>query len=143
MFLLRIDVARGTHPALAKRSGGPGLIVLQNGRVLLSALGGFSLQCLENGFCSTDVGAPPIPVTHGTALALAYEDQRDAWVVAASEALMVVGRSDDGAVLMHSQTSKIGAGAPTRIDVVTSGGTAAIVQSSENGASLLTFMGCF
>ena len=142
-FLFRIDVARGTHPALAMRSGGPGLVFLQNGRVLLSELGGFSLQCLEHGFCSADVGAPPIPVTHGTTLGLAYEDQRDAWIVAASDALMVVGRSDDGAVLMQSQTSTIGAVAPTRIDAATSGGTAAIVQSIENGASLLTFMGCF
>ena len=64
-------------------------------------------------------------------------------ISAASDALMVVGRSDDGAVLMQSQTSTIGAVAPTRIDAATSGGTAAIVQSIENGASLLTFMGCF
>ena len=142
-FLLRIDVAHGTHPALAMRSGGPGLAFLQNGRVLLSELGGLSLQCLEGGFCSTDVGAPPIAVTHGTALGLAYEDQRDAWVVAASETLMVVGRSDEGAVLMQSQTSEIGGEAPTRIDAATSGGTAAIVQSTEDGDSVLTFMGCW
>lgn len=141
-FLLRIDVARGTHPALAMRSGGPGLAFLQNGRVLLSELGGLSLQCLEGGFCSAEIGAAPIAATHGTALGLAYEDQRDAWVVAASEVLMVVGRSDEGAVLMQWQTSEIGAGAPTRIDAATSGGTAAIVQSTENGASVLSFMGC-
>jgi hypothetical protein len=142
-FAVSIDVARGERPALGLRSGGPGLAFLQDGRLFLSELGGLSLQCAPGAFCKASVETDPIERTFHTALGLAYEAQSDSWVLALDEQVLVVGRSQGRAVVKQSLTNSVGSAPPRRIDVVTSGGTAAIVQSAERGASVLTFMGCF
>jgi hypothetical protein len=57
--------------------------------------------------------------------------------------LAVVGRGEEGAVLKQAVVLDALDEAPKRVDVVVSGGTAAIVQAVTNGDSALTFLGCF
>jgi hypothetical protein len=142
-FLQEIDVARGSNPAVAVGPGGPGVAFLQDARLRLSELGGVTLQCQPGGHCNGLVDSVPIAASAVTAMGLAYDSSRDAWFVAASEQLLVVGRGASGPAVMQSLESSLGSEPPRRIDVAVSGGTAAIVQSDEHGDSVLSFMGCF
>jgi hypothetical protein len=142
-FLLEIDVARGGKPAAALRSGGPGVAYLDRGALHLSELAGLTLQCAEGHFCGAQIDAGPIEESPKTAMGLAYDEATDSWVIAASEQVLVVGRGESGPVVKQSLRSSIGDEPPTRIDVVVSGGTAAIVQTGEHGNTALSFMGCF
>jgi len=56
--------------------------------------------------------------------------------------LAVVGRGEGGAVLKQAVVLDTLDDAPRRVDVVVSGGTAAIVQTADS-QSALTFLGCF
>jgi len=142
-LLFEIDLARGGKPAIALAPGGPAVAYLQGGRLLLSELAGVTLQCAEGRFCDAEVEADPIIETATTAMGLAYDETSDRWLVAASDQLLVVGRSERGPVVQQSLVSRIGDEVPTRIDVAVSGGTAAFAQTSADGKTALTFMGCF
>jgi hypothetical protein len=142
-LLLEIDVGRGSKPAIALAPTGPAVAYLQGGKLLLSELAGVTLQCAEGRFCDTPVEADPIAETATTAMGLAYHEASDSWVIAASEQLLVVGRGESGPLVQQSLMSRIADEPPTQVDVVVSGGTAAIVQSGERGDTALTFMGCF
>jgi len=142
-FLFEIDVGRGSKPAIALGKDGPGVAYLRDGELLLSELLGVTLQCAEGRFCDATVDIEPIEETATTAMGLAHDEAADSWVVAAGEQLAVVGRGESGPVVKQSLVSSVGEEPPTRIDVVVSGGTAAIVQTAENGSTALTFMGCF
>ena len=141
--LFEIDVGRGSKPAIALRSGGPGVAYLDRGALLLSELAGLTLRCAEGHFCGAQIDADPIEESATTAMGLAYDDATDSWVVAANEQVLVVGRGEGGPVVKQSLRSSVGDEPPTRIDVAVSGGTAAIVQTGENGSTALSFMGCF
>ncbi len=142
-FLLEIDVGRGGKPAIALGEGGPGVVHLQDGKLLLTELVGVTLQCAEGRFCGAELDADPIEASAETAMGLAYDEGTDSWVIAASEQLLVVGRGQSGPLVTQRLLSSVGDEPPTRIDVVVSGGTAAIVQTGEHGETALTFMGCF
>jgi hypothetical protein len=142
-FLVDIDVARGRNPAVALSRGGPGVVFLRDGRVTLSELGGATLQCRDGRYCTADLDADPIAAGPTTPMGLAFDEATDTWVVAASEQLLVVARRNGEPVVKQSERSSLTSGPPSRIDVAMSGGTAAIVQSTTSGESVLTFMGCF
>jgi len=142
-LVLEIDVGRGAKPAIALTEGGPHVLYLQDGKLLLTELGGETLQCAQGWLCGAEIDADPIADTPTTAMGLAYDGANDTWVVAAGEQLLVVGRGENGPVVQQSLVSSVGDEPPTRIDVVVSGGTAAIVQTEEYGDTALTFMGCF
>jgi len=140
---LAIDVGRGGKPALALGPEGPCVAYLEDGKLMLSELSGATLQCLAGGFCNAVVEATPIEESATTATGLAFDETRDAWVVAAGDQLLMVSRGEHGPVVGQRITSRVRDALPTRIDVAVSGGTAAIVQTAENRESVLTFMGCF
>lgn len=142
-LFLDIDVGRGTKPAIAIGAKGPGVAFLESGKLLLSELAGVTLQCGQERFCRAEVEAEPIEESPATAMGLAFVEATDSWVIAAGEQLLVVGRDEATAVVKQTHASSVGDDPPTRIDVVTSGGTAAIVQTAETGDSTLSFMGCF
>ena len=142
-LLVDIDVARGTKPALAAGPEGPAIAFLRGGDLLLSELVGVTLQCGADGFCNAEIPADPVEETVTTAMGLAFDEARDTWVIAASDQLLIVGRGEEGPILEQSLKSRVRDEQPTRVDVTVSGGTGAIVQTAEKGASVLTFMGCF
>jgi hypothetical protein len=102
-----------------------------------------TLQCAEGRFCDAAIEADPITETATTAMGLAYDETSDRWLVAASDQLLVVGRSESGPVVQQSLVNRIADEPPTRIDVAVSDGTAAFAQTSADGKTALTFMGCF
>lgn len=142
-ILLEIDIGRGGKPAIGMGADGPGIAHLDSGQLLITELAGLTLQCGEERFCNDEVQADLIDETATTAMALAFDATRDTWVVAASEQLLLIGRSEAGPVVKQALRSPVGGGAPNRIDVAVSGGTAAFAQNSKGGDTVLTFMGCF
>ena len=140
---LDIDVGRGSTPGVALRQGGPGVVSLENGGLRLSELGGLTLQCTESGFCNDAIGADDLLEAATGPTGLAFNEVTDTWVVVAGGQVVVVGRGADGAVVNQVLVPETLGDAPNRVDVVVSGGTAAIVQAAANGESALTFLGCF
>ena len=49
------DVGRGTTPAVAVNEGGPAVAFLQDGRLRLSQLDGFRLECVPGRLCNAPV----------------------------------------------------------------------------------------
>ena len=142
-MLVAIDVGRGGKPAVALADGGPGVAYVQDGKLLLSELGGATLQCRAGGFCGARIDADPIEETATTAMALGFDEEADTWVLAAGEQLLVLSRGQSGPIVKQRLDSSVGEEPPVRIDVALSDGTAAIVQTGEDRQSALTFMGCF
>jgi hypothetical protein len=142
-LLLDIDVARGSTPGIAMGDGGPGLVYLQDEVLRLSELGGLTLQCTAEGFCNERIGSEVAQQVPGVPMALGYHEAADTWFIVAGTQLMVVGRGDDGAVVVQEVALEALADPPNRVDVVVSGGTAAVVQATADGTSALTFLGCF
>ena len=142
-LLLSIDVGRGTKPAIALGDGGLGVAYLDAGQLILTELGGVTLLCREGGHCDEPVGEVLVEETATTAMGLGFDALRDVWVAAASERVVWVARGDDGLVVLHEVESVVGDEPPTRVDVAVSEGTAAIMQSTKSGDTMLTFMGCF
>ena len=140
---LDIDVARGSKPSIAFGAKGPTVAYLQDGRLLLSELGGLTLQCAETGLCGAEVDSGPIDDSDATPTGLAYDDERDAWAIVIGAQVWLVARGDAGPIVTQAFTSVAGENPPRRVDVAWSGGTAAVVQSEKWGNSTLTFMGCF
>jgi hypothetical protein len=142
-LLFEIDVARGGKPAIALAPGGPAIAYLDGGRLFLSELAGVTLKCAEGRFCDAEVEAAPITETATTVMGLAYDETSDRWLVAASDQLLVVSRSERGPVVQQSLVNRVADEPPTRIDVAVSDGTAAFAQTTADGKTALTFMGCF
>jgi len=142
-LVLDIDVARGNTPGIAIGKGGPGLVYVQDGRLRLSELGGFTLQCQEGRFCNEWIEGKALQEELGGPTALAFDEATDTWFVVAGTQLAVVGRREGGAVVTQADVLDALGEAPNRVDVVVSGGTAAVVQAAEDGNSALTFLGCF
>lgn len=138
-----IDVARGKAPGIAMRSGGPGVVYLQNGKLGLSELDAFTLQCSNGGFCDDEVYAEELQEELVGPTGLAYDEGSDTWFVVAGTQLVVVGRGEDGAVVMQAEALDALDKAPMRVDVAVTGGAAAIVHAARYGESALTFLGCF
>jgi hypothetical protein len=137
-----IDVARGHTPSMAMRKSGPAVAYLQNELLHLSELGPATLQCEEAGFCNVAFDAEELQGTPAGPTGLAFDEDNDVWFVMAGTQLAVVGRGEQGAVLKQAVVLDALDDAPRRVDVVVSGGTAAIVQASSDD-SALTFLGCF
>jgi hypothetical protein len=137
-----IDVARGTRPGIAIGKDGPGLVYVQNGTLRLTELG-VRLQCLERGFCDEWIEGEALQEEPTGPTALAFDEATDSWFVMAGTQLVVVGRGEDGAVVTQASVLDALGDVPNRVDVVVSGGTAAVVQAAKDGASALTFFGCF
>ena len=142
-FALEIDVARGTSPGIAIGEGGPGVVYLQDGRVRLSELGGATLQCRSGAFCNEAIDMPVTSQAPSGPTGLAFNQATDAWFVAAGTQVAVVGRGENRAVVTQGHVVDSLGDSPNRIDVVVSGGTAAVLQASEEGETALTFLGCF
>jgi hypothetical protein len=138
-----IDVARGNAPGIAMRSGGPGVVYIQDGKLGLSELNGFTLQCSNGGFCNDEVYAEDLQEELVGPTGLAYDDANDSWFVVAGTQLIVVGRGENGAVVKQAETLDALDDAPVRVDVAVTGGAAAIVHAASDGESALTFLGCF
>jgi hypothetical protein len=136
---LEIDIARGDTPGISVRPGGPGVLYIQDGRLHLSELGGLTLLCTDGGFCNEVIlnRNPTGP------MALAYDEGTDTWFVVAGAQLAVVARGGLGAIVKQAEVLDSLNDSPNRVDVVVSGGTAAIMQAAKHGKSALTFMGCF
>jgi hypothetical protein len=141
-LVLDIDVDRGNTPALGIGNGGPGVAYLQEGTLRLSELGGLTLQCTAYGFCRAPLEAEGLATQQGGPTALAYDWGGDAWFVAAGRELLFVGRGEEGPVIQQVEVLDALGEAPVRIDVAASGGTAAVVQTAESGATALSFVGC-
>jgi hypothetical protein len=138
-----IDVARGHTPSITMRTAGPAVAYLHDERLYLSELGQVTLQCEEGGSCKVGFGAEELQGTPTGPTGLAFDEDHDVWFVMAGTQLAVVGRGEEGAVLKQAVVLDALDEAPKRVDVVVSGGTAAIVQAVTNGDSALTFLGCF
>ncbi len=137
---LDIDVGRGHSPAIEVAEGGPAVAYIDGGGLYLSELGALSLQCADGRFCH-ELLAGPDAEQHGPT-ALAYDDATDTWFVAAGTALWVVGRAEGVPAIKQAETLDALPSPPNRLDVVVSGSTAAVLQTSESGGSALTFVGC-
>ena len=142
-LVLDIDVGRGSRPSIAFGADGPSVAYLRDGRLLLSELGGLTLQCTDTGLCNAEVDPGPIDSTVITPTGHAYDPDTDSWVVVVGSQVWLVARGEAGPVVTQTFASVTGDDPPTRVDVAWSGGTAAVVQSQERGDSTLTFMGCF
>jgi hypothetical protein len=141
-LLVDIDVALGRAPAIAMRSGGPGVAFLQNGELRISELGGATLACVDGGYCNEGLGIDGLEGSdHPTALA--YDEGNDLWFVAAGANLVVVARASDGPVAAQRITLEALRDLPARVEVAVSGGTAAVVHAERNGETGLSFLGCF
>ena len=138
-----IDVARGHTPSITMRTAGPAVAYLHDEKLYLSELGQATLQCEEGGSCNVGFGAEELQGTPTGPTGLAFDEDRDVWFVMAGTQLAVVGRAEGGAVLKQAMVLDALDEAPKRVDVVVSGGTAAVVQAVTNGDSALTFLGCF
>lgn len=142
-FSVALDVGRGGRPSISVRDGGPGVAFIQDFRLRLSELNGFTLQCEADRFCDAPVDIDDFRLSGSTALALGYLDSAGAWLIAFDDRLFVVGRVDGQPVVQQSWDSAIGGMLPNRVDVESRGSTAAVMQSSEEGDSVLSFVGCF
>jgi len=125
------------------RTAGPAVAYLHDEKLYLSELGQATLQCEEGGSCNVGFGAEELQGTPTGPTGLAFDEDRDVWFVMAGTQLAVVGRAEGGAVLKQAMVLDALDEAPKRVDVVVSGGTAAVVQAVTNGDSALTFLGCF
>ena len=139
---LDIDVARGHTPSMAMRKAGPAVAYLQSEELHLSELGQATLQCEAAGFCKVAFDAQDLQGTPAGPTGLAFDEDNDVWFLMAGTQLAVVGRGEGGAVLKQAVVLDTLDDAPGRVDVVVSGGTAAIVQAADS-QSALTFLGCF
>jgi hypothetical protein len=138
-----IDIAPGGAPGIAIGSDGPAVVYLANGALRVSELAGLTMQCAAGGFCdeAIDGGALRKPTSGPTGLA--FDETSDTWFVVVGTELVVVGRGAGGAVVKQTEARDVLGEPPNRVDVAVSGGTAAVVQASERGDSVLTFLGCF
>jgi len=141
-FAQAMDVGRGTKPAIAVRDGGPSVAFLQDSRLRITELSAFSFQCVPGRFCDAPVATDPIEEARTTAIDLAYVQATGTWLIAVDDQILVVGRVDGEARVQQAWSSLVAGLSPTRIDVESTGSTAAIVQSSSEGDSVLTFVGC-
>jgi hypothetical protein len=139
---LDIDIARGESPGMAFGPDGPALLYVQDQGLRLSELSGATFGCRQGGLCNAAIDSDPLQTPAGPT-GLAYDESRDTWFVVAGLALAVVGRGEPGAVVAQVQRLRALRGAPNRVDVVVSGGTAAVLHSEARGQSALTFLGCF
>jgi len=74
---------------------------------------------------------------------VAYHEGSDTWFVVAGRQIIAVGRNDTSAVVNQlDERTELG-DTPNLADVVVTGDTVAIMQSSPSGGSALTFLGCF
>lgn len=142
-LLLDIDVGRGAKPSVAFGAGGPTVAYLHEERLFLSELGGVTLQCTDTGLCHAEVDPGPIDASVTTPTGLAYEAELDSWAIVVGAQVWLVARGEAGPVVTQTFASVSGSEPPTRVDAAWSGGTAAVVQSQDDGSSTLTFMGCF
>lgn len=141
-LLVDIDIALGRAPAIAVRSGGPGVAFVQSGELRISELGGATLACIDGGYCNEGLGIDGL-VGSGLPTALAYDEDNDRWFVAAGADLVAVARTSDGPVAAQHVALESLRGAPARVEVAVSGGTAAVVHAERDGETGLTFLGCF
>jgi hypothetical protein len=139
---LDIDVARGQMPGMAFGPDGPAVVYVQDQSLRLSEFSGATFQCKQGGLCNAAVDSAELQTPAGPT-GLSYDEVRDAWFVVAGSQLAVVGRGEGGAVVKQVQRLRALRNAPNRVDVVVSGGTAAVVHAEERGQSALTFLGCF
>ncbi len=143
---LDIDVDRGGSPSAVMRDGGPTLAYVRDGEVRFSELDGLTLQCRKESDCPTAIDVGELPDDPNIPTGLAYDDARGAWWVMAGTQLAVVGRSEEGPVVQQRETLDSLEYTPRRLDVVVSGGAAAVVQvggQADTVQSALTFLGCF
>lgn len=136
---LDIDVAPGSAPSVAVRAGGIGVAYTRLGSLRLSELAALSVQCSDGGLCDDEVAAGELEGP----TALAYDEARDTWFVAAGTRLVVVGRFEGNAIVKQSLELTSLSDTVRRIDVAVSGNTAAVVQVSRDAGSSLTLLGCF
>ena len=142
-LVLDIDVARGNTPGIAIGKNRLGLTYVQDGKLRLTELGGFTLQCEEGRFCNEWLQGEALQEEPAGPTALAFDEATDTWFVMAGTQLAVVGRDEDGAVVTQARVLDALGDVPNRVDVVVSGGTAAVMQAARDGNSALTFLGCF
>jgi hypothetical protein len=142
-FAHAVDAGRGTKPAIATRkSGGAGLVFLQGNDLRISEFSVFSLPCTDGEFCNARIDIDPVEESRTTVTGLAYVEATDTWFIAVDDQLLAVGRVDGEPVVQQSWRTTVSGGSPTRVDVESSGATAAVLQSSPEGDSVLTFVGC-
>ena len=141
--IVDIDVAQGDTPSLARGPIGPAVAHLYNGKAHISELDALTLQCEQGRFCSTTLDAPELAEEVDGPVALAFDEARNHWFVAAGTQLIVASHADQGAAVLQVVERDLLSSAPVRVDVAASGGTAAIVQAAKTGQSTLTFLGCF
>ena len=143
---LDIDVDRGGSPSATMRNSGPALAYLRDGKVQLSELDGLTLRCPEESHCPATIDVGELPEDADLPTGLAFDEAQGAWFVIAGTKLAVAGRSEAGLVAQQLETLDSLDHVPNRVDVVVSGGAAAIVQVggyAETAQSALTFLGCF
>jgi len=138
-----IDVGRGTSPSVAESRNALGVASVLGGGVQLTELNGLSLQCMEGRFCNALVNADSLEEEATGPTSVAYEPKTDVWFVAAGSQILALGRDGVAPVVLQTELRSDLSAPPNRVDVVVSGGTAAVMQSTASGESALTFLGCF
>ena len=140
---VEIDIGRGDEPSLAVSREALGVASVFDGGVRLAELDGFTLQCKAGLYCNASLSADELLGTAEGPTALAFNERSDSWFVAVGRQIIVVGRDNGSAVVNQLDQRLELASAPNRIDVAVSGDTAAVMQSTRDGDSALTFLGCF
>ena len=143
LLSLDIDIGRGKAPSVAQSSGALGVASVLGDDVQLAELNGLSLQCSTGKFCNELIDADDLFRPAEGPTDLAYHADLDLWFVAAGDQIVAIGRSGQDPYVHQIEQRADLPQLPNRIEVVVSGGTAAVMQSTENGDSVLTFLGCF
>lgn len=142
-LVLERDLGPGFDPSLTVTNDGPAVISLQHGDVQLSELDAVTLDCRDGAFCNAMLSKETLLGPASAPADLAYHEGLDTWFVVAGQQIIVVGRDGRTAwVSQLDQRTDLG-DFPNLVDVVVSGDTVAVMQTSPAGDSALTFLGCF
>ncbi|MDH3199902.1 MAG: MopE-related protein [Myxococcales bacterium] len=137
------DLGPGFNPSLTTTSDGLAMAFLDSGDALLSELDALTLECREGGLCNARLESESLLGPAGAPTDVAYHEGSDTWFVVAGRQIIAVGRNDTSAVVNQlDERTELG-DTPNLADVVVTGDTVAIMQSSPSGGSALTFLGCF
>ena len=140
---LRAQLGSGSDPALTVTRDGPAMVSLLNGNVQLAELDGSTLECRGGSFCSATLAEEDLLGPAGAPADVAYHGGSDTWFVVAGRQIIAVGRDGTTAVVNQLDERTDLGDSPNLVDVVVSGDTVAVMQSSPSGDSALTFLGCF
>lgn len=137
------DLGPGFNPSVTVTPDGLAIAFLDFGDVLLSELDALTLECRQGGLCKARLAAEDLLDAAGAPTDVAYHEGADTWFVVAGRQIIAVGRDGTNVVVNQLDERTDLGDSPNLVDVVVTGDTVAIMQSSPSGDSALTFLGCF